>query len=186
MRLRLIVCLLLSLFALPVLAGPREDLTAAWSKFIELESFRADVRSAGSDNLSVRMSFRAPDRFRIEMEGAPAIIVIGNTGYMNMGAGWMSVPMPVADMTSQYRDESVLAKAAELQIEDLGEDSLDGEPVHKYRYTSPDSPKTRQTAWISRDRGYVLQIEVDSDDNEDVVIRYRDFNDPGIRIDPPR
>ncbi|KAA2284608.1 LolA family protein [Arenimonas fontis] len=186
MRLRLFACLLLCPFALPVLAGPREELTAAWAKFIQLEAFRAEVRSAGDDRLSARMSFRAPDRFRIEVDNAPGMIIIGNTAYMNMGAGWMSVPVPVADMTRKYRDDSVLEQAAKMQVEALGEDRLDGEPVRKYRYTTPDSPNTRQVAWVSQDSGYVLQIEVDGEGRDDVVIRYRDFNDPGIRIEAPR
>lgn len=191
MRLRLtaslLLGLLLALLALPALAAePREELKAAWAKFIGLESFRAEVRGKGGAVPTARMSFRAPDRFRIEIENAPGMIIIGNTAYMNMGAGWMNVPVPVSELTGKYRDESVLAKADQMQVEALGEDTLDGESVRKYRYTTPESPDTRQVAWISQESGYVLQIEVDAKDGEDVLIRYRDFNDPGIRIEAPR
>lgn len=188
MALRRTACLLLlALLAAPALADPREDLKAAWSKFIGLKAFRAEIHDAERGKVVARLAFQAPDRFRIETDGGPATVVIGDTGYVRMGERWMAVPMPVDRMTRQYRDEGLLrAEADKLQVADLGTDVLDGEAVRKYRYTTPDTGDTTQVAWVSQASGHVVQIVVENGRGQETRIRYRDFDDPGIRIDPPR
>ena len=75
-------------------AGPREDLHAAFSKFLAQTSFRGDIdgKMAGRSSHST-IEFQAPDRVRVTSDGRPPVVMIGNTMYMNTNGHAMKVPM---------------------------------------------------------------------------------------------
>ena len=91
-------------------AGPREDLHAAFSKFLAQTSFRGDIdgNMAGRSSHS-RIEFQAPDRVRVTTEGRPPVIMIGGTMYMTANGRAMKVPMTGGNPMAQYRDPAMLA-----------------------------------------------------------------------------
>ena len=205
--------LMLAAFALPVLllflpacsvAAPRDELFAAWQKFLALKSFRATITGVEPARPATELEFQAPDRYRITTANGPTTILIGDTATMVIGGRSMTLPVPVKSMTAQYRDETFLKKLQEgLDVVDLGTDTLDGQKVRKLRYVqdvvppavpgvTPPPPaagdKATTVAWISADSGLILKLEVSSTyqgqsgRNE---IRYSGFDDPTIMIAPP-
>ncbi|MCF7221526.1 LolA family protein [Marilutibacter chinensis] len=170
------------------LADPRDELHAAYGKFLDADRFRATVSDASDGSQLTEMEFVAPDRYRIRLPGGPSQLVIGNTLYMEMDGRTMKLPMPAGDLTRQYRDRDAL-KEQDLAVEALGGDSVDGEPAQVYRYTTTRHGKADVRTWISEHSGLPLQIETtggSGDRQRTVRIRYRDFDDPSIRIDAPR
>lgn len=209
--------LVLAAFALPVLfllfpsplhAAPRDDLFKAWQKFLALKSFRATINGLEPRQTVTRLEFQAPDRYRIAVAGGATTTLIGDTATMSIGGRTMNLPVPVQSVTAQYRDEAFLKKLQEgMDVEDLGADTLDGEPVRKLRYVqdvaapampgaapAPAAPapaaagKATTVAWISVKSGLILRLQVDSTYNGQPAkseIRYSGFNDPTIVIGSP-
>ena len=182
--------LLLLLLPAPVAADPRQALSEAWTEFLAVTSFRATITNLDDGQQMATMEFQAPNRYRINTAGGPAIVVIGNDGYMDMGGRMMKVPVPVEKMTAQYRDEGVLEKMQEdMVIEDLGTETLDGKVMRKLRYIQTKPEKADTVAWIDRDTGLIHQLESTSGSGRRqsrMQMRYTNYNDPAIDIQPPR
>jgi outer membrane lipoprotein-sorting protein len=182
--------MLLLLMPAPAAADPKDELAKAWTAFLGLESFRTTITNLDDGQQMATMEFQAPNRYRINSAGGPAIVIIGNDGYMDLGGRMMKVPVPVEKMTAQYRDEGVLEKMRDdMVIEDLGTDTLDGESVRKLRYVQTEPEKADTVAWISEDSGYILQLESTSGSGRKQArmrMNYSNFNDPAIDIQPPR
>jgi len=182
--------LLLLLLPAPVAADPRQTLSEAWTKFLAVESFRATITNLDDGKQMATMEFQAPNRYRIHTAGGPSIVVIGDDGYMDMGGRVMKVPLPVEKMTAQYRDESVLERLQEdMVIEDLGTETLHGERMRKLRYVQTKPEKSDTTAWISSKTGLIAQLESTSGSGRGqarMQMRYTNYNDPAIDIQPPR
>lgn len=182
--------LLLLLLPAPAAADPRQALSEAWTEFLAVESFRATITNLDDGKQMATMEFQAPNRYRINTAGGPSIVVIGDDGYMDMGGRVMKVPLPVEKMTAQYRDESVLDRLQEdMVIEDLGTDTLDGEPMRKLRYLQTEPEKSDTVAWISSKTGLIAQLESTSGPGRGqprMRMRYSNYNDPAIDIQPPR
>lgn len=197
--------LLLALAPVPARADAKEDLFKAWQAFLALKSFRAEIELLEPHQSVTRLEFQAPDRYRVSIPNGPTTVVIGDQGYMQIGGRTMQLPMAMDSMTSQYRDEAFLRKLQEsMAVEDLGEDSLDGEPVRKFRYVQDVAPPSAMpgaptaarggngqattVAWVSAKSGLVLQLDVNSGEGGQATrsrIRYRDFNSTAIKIQPP-
>jgi outer membrane lipoprotein-sorting protein len=186
-----LLALLLALAASPfAMAGPNEELQAAFVKFLAAKSFRATMVDAGRGQALGELEFVAPDRYRIRMAGdVPAQVVIGDTLYMDMGGRSMKLPVPAGEMTARYRDRSVLDRLRhDLEVTALGSERLDGELARVYRYTSTEDKRTTVKTWVSEASGMPLQFETGSEAGgglQTVRVRYRDYGDPAIRIDPP-
>ena len=182
----------------------RDELFKAWQAFLAVESFRAEIILIEPNRLVTQLEFQAPDRYRVSIPDGPTTVVIGDSGYMQIGGRTMKLPMAMDSLTSQYRDEAFLRKLQEgMVVEDLGEDSLDGEPVRKYRYvqavappsTLPGAPaaaagggEATTVAWVSAKTGLILKLDVTSQQGDQPTrseIRYSDFNSSAIRILPP-
>lgn len=199
---------LLLLAPAPLLAAPRDDLFAAWQKFLALKSFRATITGLEPRPSVTRLEFQAPDRYHIAVVGGATTTLIGDTATMDIGGRTMNLPVPVQSVTAQYRDEAFLKKLQQgMHVEDLGTDTLDGEAVRKLRYVqdvvppampgaapAPASPapagagKATTVAWISVKNGLILRLQVDSTWNGQAAkseIRYADFDDPTIVIGSP-
>ncbi|GAB2488968.1 hypothetical protein [Arenimonas alkanexedens] len=205
--------LMLSMLLLPLLlvltptaarADAKQDMFEAWQALLAVKSFRAEIEQLEPAQSIIRIEFQAPDRFRVAIPNGPTTVVIGDTGYMEIGGRTMKLPMAMGSMTSQYRNEAFLRKLQEgMVVEDLGEDSLNGEPVRKYRFvqdvaTPPafqgapgvaGSTESTSVAWVSAKSGLVLKIDVSSVQGGQTSrseIRYSDFNSPAIRIQSPK
>lgn len=177
-----LVALLLA--SAPVLAGAREDVLAAASKFQSLKSYHVTMTHEGQ-GMTMEMDFVAPDRFRMQMPMGTQYM-IGETMYMNVDGRTMKLPLQ-ANMAQQWRDPAKLrADQTKTTATALGPGMVDGKPAQKYRMTHADSPGTTSTMWIGAS-GYPLQIVVESKAQPGrTTIRYSRFNDPSIRIDPPK
>lgn len=206
--------LLVSLALLPLLLAlapaaaraddAREVLFKAWQAFLAVKSFRAEIQLLEPSRSTTHLEFQAPDRYRVSIVNGPTTVVIGDSGYMQIGGRTMKLPMAMDSLTAQYRDEAFLRRLQEgMVVEDLGEDSLDGEPVRKFRYVQavappsamPGAPAAAQgggeattVAWVSRKTRLILRLDVTSQMGGQATrseIRYSDFNSAAIRIQPP-
>lgn len=196
--------LLLALAPTPARADEAKDeLFKAWQAFLAVKSFRADIQMLEPMRSTTRLEFQAPDRYRVSLANGPTTVIIGDSGYMEIGGRTMKLPMAVDGIASQYRDESFLRELqADMTVEDLGTDSLDGEPVRKFRYVQdlaptaamPGAPaaasggKTSTVAWVSARTRLILKLDVSSGEGgkaSRTEIRYSDFNSAAIRIQPP-
>ena len=198
---------LLLLAPAPVAAGAREDMFAAWQKFLALKSFRATLTAIEPTAMTSTIEFQAPDRFRMVSSKGPEVVIVGDSAYMTVAGTPMKLPLPIASLTAQYRDEAFLKKLQDgMVIEDLGLGVLDGEPVQKVRYVqdvvppalpgapapAPTTGKPDQattTAWISRRSGLIIRLQVSAvyaGTPSKTDIRYSGFNDPDINIQAPQ
>jgi hypothetical protein len=186
----------MSRFALPALivlavavvgvahAGPRDDLHAAFSKFLAQTAFRGDIDGtmAGHGSHST-VEFQAPDRVRVTTAGRPPVVMIGNIMYMNVNGHAMKVPMNGGNPMTQYRDPAMLAQLEHgMAVEDLGQDSVG----HKYRYNVAKPQPSTSLVWIRG--GLPVQIQTSRaimGKSIDTTIRYSQFGDPSIKISAP-
>jgi len=185
-----LLSLLLMLMPAPASADPRQALTEAWTEFLAVNSFRVTMTNLDDGKQMATMEFQAPNRYRMNSPGGPSIVIIGNDGYMDMGGRMMKVPVPVEKLTAQYRDEDFLAEMQEdMVIEDLGTETLDGETMRKLRYVQTEPDKSETLAWISEETGLISQLETTSGSGRKqarMQMRYTNYNDPAIDIQPPR
>lgn len=177
-------------FATAASAGPKEDLHAAFSRFLAQTSFRGDIdgNMAGRPMHST-IEFQAPDRVRVTSEGRPAVVIIGSTMYMDMNGHAMKVPMSAGNPMAQYRDTSLLAQLERgMLVEDLGLDSVGGLPAHKYRYTVAKPQPSTSLVWVSIKSGLPVQLQTSRSMGGkplDTTVRYSKFSDASIKISAP-
>lgn len=185
----------LALLASVSWAGPREDVNASIDKFLAARSFHADMTMTGAKPTSHQIDFVAPGRYRMRMAVGGDQIIIGDTMFVsiqtvgNVGPDKrVQVPMPEGTL-AQWRDPARLAEnAADMSVTALGDETVGGKPAKKYRVDHTQPQPSTLTLWVDHD-GYPLQI-VSSADAQDpdvtTTIRYSRFNDPALRIDPPK
>lgn len=171
-------------------AAPKDELHAAFAKFLAAKSFRASVINANKGETLSQMSFVAPDRYRIDAKGHVSVIV-GDTMYTDLGGGRLQpLPVPgVGKIAAQYRNPEFVDEIARgMQVELVGDGSLDGEPVRVYAYTMTQPVKAQCKAWISLASGLPLQVESSGSFMGHASltrVRYSAYNDPSIHIDAP-
>lgn len=167
-------------------AGPKEEVKAALDKFIAAKSYRATMTHSGAQAMMIQTDFVAPDRYRMQLPMGTQYI-IGDTMVMNIGGRSMKVPLGKGTLT-QWRDPGNLAKSqATLTVTALGSELLDGKPAKKYRMVNTQPQRSESTMWIGGN-GYPLQITVDgrAGGTQTTTLRYSRFNDPTIRVEPPK
>ena len=65
-------------FATAAIAGPKEDLHAAFTKFLAQTSFKGSIDSKMNNKpMHSTVEFQAPDRYRVTTDGRPSGIIIG-------------------------------------------------------------------------------------------------------------
>ncbi|HMB58016.1 MAG TPA: hypothetical protein VKM35_12520 [Arenimonas sp.] len=174
----------------PAHAGPKEDLHAAFTKFLALTSFRGAVTSTfgGRPNTSA-IEFQAPDSYRVTSAGRPPGVIVNGTMYFDMGGKTVKVPMG-KETIAQYRNASMLAEIEKtLVVEDLGMDLIGGLPAHKYRYTVGQPHPSTSTIWIGSGNGLPVQLQTARTlmgKPSSTTIKYDHFNDPSIKIVAPK
>jgi len=159
-------------------------------QFLGVKSFHATMTMSGTaipDGMTTEMDFVAPDRYRMQMPMGTQVI-IGDTMHMSVQGRSMKVPMPEGTL-SQWRDPVKLAEnQATMNVESLGRESVDGVAARKYVVHNTQPQPSDVTMWIGGD-GLPLQIQHTSSaegKTANVKIRYTRYNDPSIRIDPPK
>ena len=183
--------ILLLCFALPTAAAPKDDVHKAYTRFLGMKTFRADIDSStGKLKLKSSLEFQAPDRYRVTNEGQPSNLIIGDTMHMDMNGSMMKIPMPgLKDMIAQYRNPKMLAELeAGTAVESLGIEVLNMQPTRKYRYTTTKPHVTSNLMWVSVATGDVLQIESNGNIGKKpfhTLIRYSQYNSPAIKISAP-
>jgi len=181
----LLVCLS---FAGSALAGPKEDLHAAFSKFLAQTSFKGTTTATlGTRTIHSVVEFQAPDRYRVTSEGRPPSVIAGGYMYININGHFMKMPTPMP--LAQYRDPNVLAQVeASLSAKDLGLDSVAGAPAHKYQYDVSGPHASTVTIWVSIASGLPIQLKNTGQamgKTVDTTIDYSNYSDPAIQISAP-
>lgn len=170
-------------------AGPRENVHAAFSKFLAAKSFRATVTNVVDGKQLSSMAYVAPDRYLVHSGRGPETIIIGDNGWMNMNGRTMKLPIPVGRIIAQYRNKSMLDQLGSVTVTDLGSMSVEGKPAHMYHYVVTEPSKADVKLWIGDKSGLPLQIESQGSfmgHASTTRIRYTDYNDPSIRIEAPQ
>lgn len=172
-----------------VWAAPKDDVHAAFSKFLAAKTFRATVTDVKTGQQVSAMEFVAPDRYHLHPSKGPDTIIVGDNGWMNMNGRMTPMPIPVGKMIAQYRNERVQRELESgMSVADAGSGSVDGEPAHAYTYTVTEPVKTDVKLWISDKTGLPLQIESQGSFMGKPTmtrVRYSDFNNPAITVSAP-
>ncbi len=176
--------------AAPAHAGPKEDLHNAFTKFLAQTSFRGTTTaSMGGTIIASTVEFVAPDSYRVTTSGRPPGLIINGVMYINVNGQSMKIPMG-KDMIAKYRNTAVLAELEKgAKIDDLGVDSVDGQPAHKYRYTVSQPHASSSLVWIGTKNALPLQMQTSGVANGKSIattVKYDKFNDPSIKIVAPK
>jgi hypothetical protein len=176
-------------FAGSTLAGAKDDLHAAFSKFLAQSSFRGTT-TATVDGKAIRsvVEFQAPDRFRVTAMGRPPSVIVGGFMYIDINGRFMKLPAPRS--ITEYRDPKLLTRIeSSLSAEDLGLDAVKGEPAHKYRYTVSQPRQSTTLVWVSVKSGLPLQLQSTGSamgKTVDSQVNYESYGDPSIKISAPK
>lgn len=170
------------------LAGPKEDMMAMSRKFLALRSYHATMINSDQRVPKTEMDFVAPDRFRIDAPPMGAQYMIGDTMYMTIDGRSMRVPMPKGMMTQWREPTRAFREVEKMQIEALGQETVNGKPTKKYRFSQAGTPAVSTLVWVGAD-GYPVKMETTGGTGKrasTVTVLYSRFNDPSIRIDAPK
>jgi len=171
-------------------AAPKDDLHAAFAKFLQAKSFRASVTDVKNGGVVSTMEFVAPDRYRIKPAKGPQSLVVGDTMYLDMNGKLTPMPVPgIGEKVAQYRNKDFLAEVESgMTVQALGDETVDGEAAKVYAYTVTKPLKSDAKTWISQKSGLPIQIESTGSfmgHTATTRVRYSGFDDPSIRIDAP-
>ena len=169
-------------------AGPKEDMKALSVKFLALRSYHAVMQSNDKRMQKMEMDFVAPNRYRMNMPMGTQY-VIGDTMYMAIDGRTMKIPMPKGTVTQWRESDRAFREVEQMQVEALGSEIVNGKPARKYRMTRTEGKTPGTTLlWVGAD-GYPIKIETTGTAGKratTMTVHYSRFNDPGIRIEPPR
>lgn len=174
-------------------ASPREELHAAYTRFLAAASFRATVTDANKGQQLSTLEFVAPDRYHIRNgQGQMEQILIGDDAYTLMDGRRIKLPMPikVGRIVGQYRNQATLDELArDLEVSTAGQEELAGLPARIYSYTVTEPARAAVKIWVDEASGLPVQIESQGrfmGVKSTTRIRYYDFNDPAIRVSAPQ
>ncbi len=179
----------LSLFAaVAAWAGPKEDLKALSVKFLALRSYHVSMVNSDKRMPKLEMDFVAPNRYRMQTPMGTQY-VIGDTMHMTLDGRTMRVPMPKGTASQWRESDRLFREMDQMKIEALGMEAAGGKPARKYRMTqATGNPPTTSLIWVGMD-GYPVKIEttgVAGGRTSTVSVHYSRFNDPGIKVEPPK
>lgn len=176
------------LTAVAAWAGPKEEMKALSVKFLALRSYHATMEGSDKRMQKMEMDFVAPNRYRMSMPMGTQY-VIGDTMYMTIDGRTMKVPMPKGTVTQWRESDRAFREVDKMQIEALGMEAVGGKPAKKYRMTQiAGKTPTTSLIWVGLD-GYPAKMETTGTAGKratTMTVRYSRFNDPSIRIEPPK
>lgn len=170
----------------PVANDPAQAVLAASQRFGQLRSFHATLHMQGPRTLQASMEFVAPDRYRLQTdEGVQTII--GDTFFLQRAGEVRQVPVPPG-LLAQWRSPLPAdATAADLQVEALGEDRVEGQPARRYRVRHASAAPDGMLYWINA-AGLPVRIERQGQTQGKafkVTVDYTRFDDPALHIAVP-
>ncbi|WP_411852247.1 LolA family protein [Stenotrophomonas sp. LGBM10] len=167
-------------------ADPAGEVLAASRRFGQLRSFQARMQMQGPRPLEARMDFVAPDRYRLTTDEGEQTI-IGDTFFLQRADEVRQVPVPPG-LLAQWRNPLPPDLApAQLQVEDLGSDRIDGRIAHKYRVRHATAAPDGMLYWIDA-QGLPVRIQRQGQTQGqafDITVSYARFDDPTLRVDLP-
>ncbi len=182
------VVVLLSVFASNAAwAGPKEEMKALSLKFLALRSYHVTMVSDDKRVPKMETDFVAPNRYRMQMPMGTQY-VIGDTMYMTIDGRTMKIPMPKGTMTQWRESDRAFREVDKMQIQALGTEMINGKSAKKYRMSQVGPPATNSLLWVGTD-GYPIKIETTGSAGKrtsTMTIHYSRFNDPSIKIEPPK
>ncbi|MBA8889497.1 hypothetical protein FHW12_003743 [Dokdonella fugitiva] len=187
---KMLAALALGLASSAAGAAPKDELHAAFAKFLQAKSFRASVTDVKNGGVVSTMEFVAPDRYRIKPAKGPQSLVVGDTMYLDMNGKLTPMPVPgIGEKVAQYRNKDFLAEVESgMTVQAIGDETVDGEAAKVYAYTVTKPLKSDAKTWISQKSGLPIQIESTGSfmgHTATTRVRYSGFDDPSIRIDAP-
>ena len=176
------------LAAVAAWAGPKEEMKALSVKFLALRSYHVTMEGSDRRMQKMEMDVVAPNRYRMSMPMGTQY-VIGDTMYMTIDGRTMKVPMPKGTMTQWRECDRAFREIDKMQIEALGMETVNGKPAKKYRMTQA-TGKTPTTSliWVGMN-GYPLKMQTTGSAGKQantMTVHYSRFNDPSIKIEPPK
>jgi hypothetical protein len=170
-------------------AAPKDELHAAFAKFLQARSFRATVTDLKKNEQVSSMEFEAPDRYRMKSAHGSQLVV-GDAMYMEHNGQFTRLPVPgVGKLVAQYRNEDFLRQTeGDMQVQALPDETVDGQATRVYRYTMVKPIEADAKTWILVKSGMPLQTESSGSFmgmKSTTRVRYSDFNDPSIHIAAP-
>lgn len=179
-------------FAGPAHADASAELKVAYGKFIQATSFRATMTDMDTGQVVNTIEFVAPDRYAITPAGSGMRqLIIGRTMHMDIGGRTMTIPLPEKANPSQYRNQKALDElSAGIAVTQRDDSTEAGEPARVYHFVSNTEGKPVETlTFVSKASGLPIQIQSAGSAGKDKFryqIRYSHFNDPAIKIQPPK
>ena len=176
------------LAAVAAWAGPKEEVKALSAKFLALRTYHVSMTNSDKRMPKMEMDFVAPNRYRMTMPMGTQY-VIDDVMYMTIDGRTMRVPMPKGTV-SQWREvDRCFREIDRMRIEAMGVETLNGKPTKKYRMTqTTGNPPTSTLLWVGAD-GYPAKIETTGNAGKGastMTIVYSRFNDPSIKVEPPK
>lgn len=177
--------------ALNPLSNPKDAMLASMKAFRNVRSYHATMKMEGGPQGTItnEMDFVAPDRYRISMRARGMEVDnvrIGNDTWMTMGGRTTKMTMPPGSM-DQWQDLMEQGKET-MTVEAQGSESIDGVATRKYLMHQTQPKPSDVTVWLNGD-DLVEQARMLTDHQGASItttIRYSRYNDPAIRIDPPK
>jgi len=170
----------------PAAADAAQAVLAASQRFGQLQSFHATLRMDGPRTLEAALDFVAPDRYRLQT-GEGTQTIIGDTFFLQRRGEVRQVPVPPG-MLAQWRSPLPAdAVAADLNVEDLGEDPIAGLPARRYRVHHATAAPDGLLYWIGA-QGLPLRIQRRGQTQGQAftaTVEYSRFNDPALQIALP-
>ncbi|RRU11215.1 hypothetical protein [Stenotrophomonas sp. 278] len=167
-------------------ADAAQAVLEASQRFGQLRSFQARLQLKGPRTLEAGMTFVAPDRYRLETE-AGAQTIIDGTFFLQQAGEVRQIPVP-PEMLAQWRSPIPAdAVAAELQVEDLGPETVAGQATRKYRVRHASAAPDGMLYWINAE-GLPVRIERQGQTNGQpfqATVSYSRFNDPTLQVALP-
>ena len=174
------------------LAAPRDEVHAAYTRFLAAKSFRATVTDVNKGQQLSMLEFVAPDRYHIRNgQGQMEQIIIGDDAYTLIDGKRVKLPRPikVGRIVNQYRNQQTLDELArDLEVTAHGSDTVDGKEAKVYSYTVTEPARSDVKVWIGLASGLPLQLESSGrfmGVKSTTRLRYYDYDDPAIRVTAP-
>ncbi|MBD8524613.1 hypothetical protein [Pseudomarimonas arenosa] len=173
------------------LAGPKEDVVAAYTKAFERGAYRAEITTEVRGKPYVmQIDVKWPDHFHMKNPDTEMIILPGAT-WMNAGGQWMNMPMDMSKMIQAYSKPAMEEGVRGMgEVTELGLEEINGCSSQLYSYSTSgkfmgiDGASQAELA-ICKDNGLPVRlVSRDKKGQPQATIHY-DF-EADINIVPPR
>lgn len=173
-------------------AAPHQVMREVFAGFKALRSYQATMRIEGGPRGSIRndMQFVAPDRYRLTMQARGMEVTqvrVGSDLYMTVGGRTLKTTLPEQADPARWHEEFD-RNLGTMTVEAQGRETLEGVDTRKYLVKQTQPKPSDATVWVDGDH-HVRQARIEmmvEGRPTTTTITYSRFNDPSIRIDPPR